>query len=1276
MVYKHMRVLVRAVLIMGLTCLGLGTFTAWAQTTTTGGNLNVTVVDPSGAAIPGAQLEAKDLATNAIRHGETLANGVYTFLNLPGGTYSLNVSANGFASQAFESVQIQTSIETNIKATLKIGTTTETVVVTSSETPIVQTESSTLSTNFDTKQVFELPQLTRSAMSLVYDVPGYASGTFNNLPGGATVSAEFDGTQSMSNRFRDSGLFGGYGSSVVDPRLENIAEFTVTTQQLDLSGNGTSAMRISIVTKRGTNQFHGLLYEDFRNTVLNANSWNNNATTNAKGQGIARPITKYNNFGVSVGGPIKKNKLFFFGTFSEQKNPNTSIGSASILNPSAQQGIYSYLGPTGAVQQVNLFQIAQANGIPATLNPVIKSQLAQINSLTSSGLVTPNPSDPNTSTYTFTNPSTTTIYYPTARFDYNANDKMAFSFSYTQQKQDSPHTYLPNFPGIDSAADNTSYHNNNKIVGLGMTYAITPTLFNNLRLGYLYQYTIFDPESLGLNLPSIEAVNWAYGTSPFGGSYPRTAISSLYSMYSINDSLTWERGKHSLTFGFSGFREWDRYWNGPGGWPYYNLGVASTDPAYNAINAATQNLPGMNTTFQGSARSLYATLVGDISYAGIAVGRPLDPSTKQYKPFGQYNLNEVQQSEGFWLQDRWRILPNLTLNYGIRWDIVGDDHDKDGAYTSANSLADIWGPTPVGAMFQPGVTGGIGDPSFTASVHKYNTIWKTPQPAFALAWNPSANSGLMGKLLGTNKTVVRAGYSLRNYQDGAQNTWAFGSNGLFFYQGGQANPDPSATGPGYFRPGSLYVGSPTPVPSWQLTPQTWAPTIYGDQMFGTSEYAMNPHIRLPYVQSWNLGVQRQLGSSVLEVNYVGNLVLHTWMGLNLNEVNIFENGFLQEFKNAQSNLAINQANGKGNTPYNYGLAGEVPLPIFTTAFANAPATSSVWTGLYTNLVNGAAGSQARTMVSTSSYLCGAIGGAKFAPCAALGYTGAGAYPLNFWNINPYAKTGGLNYLDAAGMSDYEALQAQWRTRMTHGAQFTVSYTLGHSLANGSQSNIQSQGYTPYTLRNLGLNYLDSSTDIRHAVRAVGTYDLPLGKGKMLLNNGGVVNAIAGNWTLGTITTITSGGPVTFGGGYSTVTGTASGVVFENGLTAKQFQNSINVQHTGACTANGCTGWVQEFGQYLAPNGTANPNDFVYNTTAGAWGAWPIIRGPWSWGSDMSATKNVTIHENYRFMLQVAATNVFNHPTIGLGSVSLTSTSFGRVTPGGNRAMVLRANLQF
>jgi hypothetical protein len=1243
----------------GIAILLLAAISAAGQTTSTGGSLNVTVQDPSGAAVAGANLELRDLATNDIRRATTQANGVYSFLNLPGATYELKVMASGFSPQIFESVLIKTSLETDVKAMLKIGGTTESVTVSATETPLVQTEASTLSTSIDTKQVFNLPVIGRSAYGLAFLTPGWASGsngstsgTFNNMPGAAIVSADFDGTQGMSNRFRSSGY--GYGTTVVTPRIENIAEMTISTAQLDLSGNGTSAMRISIVSKRGTNEYHGRLYEDFRNTVLNSNSWSNNANR------IARSITKFNEFGGSVGGPIIKNKLFFFGTWSEQKNPNTSNFSATILNPLAQQGIFQYLDNAGKLQQVNLFQIATASGLPNKLAPTISSQLSAINGVLGQGIVNPSPSDPNVSTATFTNASNNTVYYPTVRVDYNRTEKLRFNVSYTQQKQSTPFSYAPNFPGLDTI-DRSSYNGNNKIAGFGVDYAFSPTLINQFHAGYLYQFSIFDPENLGLDLPNIYHQNWGLGTSVYGSSYPRTAISSLYSMYNLSDSVSWQRGKHMIAFGGSAFREWDRYWNGPGGWPNWNFGLATTDPAYTALN---NGMPGISTTLQGNARALYATLVARVSSVSIAVGRPLDPETKQYKPFGQYNLNEVQQSAGFWLQDRWRIRPDLTINYGIRWDIVGDDHDKDGAYTSAKSLADLWGPTPVGKMFQPGTLGGVDVPKFVARQHVYNTSWVNPQPAIALAWNPSVDKGIFGKLLGHNKTVIRAGYSLRNYQEGAQNFWAFASGGLFFYQQGSLNPDPTATGPGYFRPGALSFGDP--LPPYLLSPTSWAPEVPATQTFGSSINAINPNIRQPYVQQWNFGIQRQLpGGNALEVNYVGNLTLHTWLAINENEVNIYENGFLNEFQNAQNNLTINQANGRGATPFNFGLPGQVALPIFTAAFGNT--NNSSWTGIVTNLQNGAVGTQARSMVSTTSNLCNLIGGANFAPCA--GTAGAG-YPLNFWNINPYAKTAGLNYLDAAGMSNYHALQVQLRQRYTHGMQFQAAYTLSKSLTNGAVNNLQSQGYNPYTLRNLRLNYGPSPFDIRHVFRLSGTYDLPFGKGKAFLNRGGVVDAIAGHWTLGTITAIQAGSPSTITGNYATVTGATSGLNLNGGLTAEGLQDSIKIQSTGL-----------NYKLFLDPkligaNGMANPQYLTPVTTPGQFGTWIVLRAPMWWSSDLSATKSIPVHENWRLTLQGTAANVFNHPTIGLGTLNLTSTSFGRATPGGTRRIELRANIEF
>ncbi len=1261
MAYQYTRRLAGLIVVLSLACAGPGVFAAWGQTTT-GGTLNVMVLDPSGATIPGAGLELRDTATNDIRRAETQANGAYSFPNIPFGMYELKVTAQGFQTQVFQSVQIQTGRETDVRATLKIGAATESVTVAESATPLVQTEASTLVSTLDTKQVVNLPVVSRSVWNFVYLTPGWTStgnnqsyGTFNNLPGGAIVALDFDGTAAKSNRFRSSGY--GYGSFAVQPRIENVAEMTVQTAQLDLSGNGTSAMKISIVSRRGTNEYHGRLYEDFRNTVLNANSWLNNA------RGVARPILKLNEFGGSVGGPVIKNKLFFFSTWSESKQPNTGLSTASFLVPLAQQGIYQYRDNTGVVQQVNVLKIAGAAGLPSTVLPSIASQLSQINGVLNLGNLSYG-TDPNVGTLTFVNPSSVTIYYPTVRIDYSLSEKLRFNASYTQQKTRRPYTYAPNFPGGIDPMDRTSSGGNNRVAGLGIDYVMRPTLINQFHAGYLSEYSYFSPENSGIDLSKLHIENWAYGLSPIGGPFPRTYISSLYPQWSLNDSLNWQRGAHSIVIGGNWFREQDKYWNGPGGEPYYNLGLNSADPAYTAI---TNAMPGVSTTLQSGARNLYATLVGRVNYVGIAVGRPLDMATKTYAPYGAYNLNEVQNSGGFWIQDRWRLRPNFTLNYGIRWDIVGDDYDKDGAYSSMRSLADLWGPTPVGAIFQPGVLGGVSDPQFIARSHVYNTSWKNPQPAVAFAWNPKASKGVLGKIIGTDKTVVRAGYSLRNYQEGAQNFWAFASNsGAFFFQGGSLNPDPAATGPGYFKPGSLTLGDA--LPPYYLSPATWSPQVSASQMFGNSYYLLNPNIRQPYVQQWNFGIQRELpGGNALEIRYVGTLTLHSWLGLNINESNIFENGFLQEFQNAQNNLKINQANGKGNTAFNNGLPGQVALPIETAAFGSSP-TAGGWTQFVTQLQTGAAGAMARTMNSTTSYLCNLIGSTNFTPCA--GYKGNG-YPLNFWNINPYARTGGLNYLDAAGTSNYQGLQVEFRQRLTHGMQFTANYNWQHSLGLAAVNNLQSQGLTINTMRNLRLSYGPSAIDIRHTFRASGTYDLPFGKGKRFLNQGRLVDAIVGSWTLGTITVIQTGNPATISGGYSTVTGADSGVIF-NGIAARDFQSSISVRKSG-------NPWVTTFDpKYIGANNMASTTYFSPASTPGVFGYRPTFWGPLWWNTDISINKSIPIRERVKMTLQGAFLNAFNHPAFGMGSLGILSTNFGQTTTtmNGARNIELRANVEF
>ncbi len=1083
------------------------------------------------------------------------------------------------------------------------------------------------------------------------------------MPGGAIGGTDFDGTQAISNRFRSGGFT--YGTSVVQPRIEDVAEMTISTAQLDLSGNGVAAMKISIVTRRGSNAFHGRLFEDFQNTDLNANSWLNNARS------LPRNIVKLNDFGGSIGGPIWKNKLFFFGTYAQSIQPSSISASASVLSSTAQQGIFQYKASNGSIQSVNVLQIGGGAGGGSTVNSAIASQLSAINGVLGDGILSPT-SDPNISTLNWQYAARRTIYYPALRFDYNLTDAIHFNLAYSQTKTVYPGANAAVFPGGIDTTDLTSSNSNNKIAGFGMDWTIRPTLINQLHAGFMYQYSVFDPENEGIDLTKVFPQAWAYGTSVYNSNiYPRQPISSYYPLFSWTDNLNWQRGNHSFIFGGGWFHEQDHYWNGPGGYPITALGITSNDPILPTFTTAL-GAAGLTTTQQTNAENLYATLTGRVSSVNIGGGgRPLDASTGQYKPFGSYNLDESMQAGNMFVQDKWRLTPNLTVNLGLRWDIVGDDHDVNGAYSSPSTIGDFWGPTPVGAIFQPGNLGGVQNPSFTAKVHAYNTSWVNPQPAIALAWSPHLD-GFVGKILPSGKTVIRTGWSLRNYQEGAQNFWAYASNsGSFFFQQGSLTADTSGA-LGTFQPGSLRLGQA--LPPYSLFPAAWAPTLPESTLtFNSSFFAMNPNIRQPYVEEWNFGIQRELNrGSALEVRYVGNMAQHIWFSENLNEVNIFENGFLTEFKNAQNNLAINQANGKGNTFANNGLSGQSALPIFAAAFGTT--SGSLYNQFLTQLQTGQAGSVARTLAGTQSYICNMFG-AKFSPCASRGLGGAGtSYPINFFEVNPYTAGSSLNYLDSMGHSNYHSAQVEFRQRLNHGMQFNMNYTFSHSLVEGPVNAYQANaGGSFQTDRNFRLSYRPSSYDIRHIFHASGTYDLPFGKGRKFLSNSRLANEVVGGWTIGTILVIQSGPPSQITGGYTTVNASDGGVVFAPGVTARTIQNNIGVYRTG-------NAWVDTINpSLLAPNGGVNAaSAYVPNTTPGVFGANPYIYGPHWFNDDLSVNKSIPIRESVRMTLQGQLLNVFNHPAFGLGTLAAQSLSFSQSTSliTSARRIEIRANIEF
>src|SRR5215831_14260627 len=251
--------------------IGLGTVSSWAQITQ--GSISISVTDPSGAILSDTQLVLQDLATNVTRTAATSSAGSYTFAGLPTGTYRLTVTKPGFATQVFQSVTVSATRITDLNVGLKVGATSEKVEVSAAEVPVLETESNAITDTIDMKQVEDLPLSGRDISALSQLVVGYAGGTWNGLPYMATGN-NVDGVVGTTQRMK----FAGAAQPLVQARIENMEEMTVQTDQLNMNtGYGIADMQVNFVTRRGTNRFHGRVYEDFRNTVLNADTWLNDA---------------------------------------------------------------------------------------------------------------------------------------------------------------------------------------------------------------------------------------------------------------------------------------------------------------------------------------------------------------------------------------------------------------------------------------------------------------------------------------------------------------------------------------------------------------------------------------------------------------------------------------------------------------------------------------------------------------------------------------------------------------------------------------------------------------------------------------------------------------------------------------------------------------------------------------------------------------------------------------------------------------------------------------
>ncbi len=1298
---------------LGLFLLALfcGAPVSWGQITSQG-TIAIKVLDQSGAVVPGANVKLEDLSSNNVRTAVTDSTGVCSFVSLSIGTYKLTVSKNGFQEQVFESVSVQATRTTDINVSLTVGTQAAEVKVVE-QAPVVERTSNAITGEIDLGQIEELPVIGRNIAQLSRIVPGAVTNpsqgqtTWNGMPLAATGN-NIDGVIATTSRMK----FGGASQPLVQARIEDMEEMTVQTDQLNMNtGYGQSNFQVNFVTRRGSNAFHGRLFDDHRNSALNANSWVNDAG------GALKPKFHLNDFGGSIGGPALKNKLFFFGTFAMSKQPgsyntststaNNSTGGANFPTQAAQGGDFTWSDANGSHTINLLTDVAAPAGLPSTVNPVTLGLFKNIDSSLAGGTVTTT-ALPYINNISFLQQSPITKYYPTVRVDYNIKDNLRMYFSWNMTKSNQPGATPPPYPGAAFKSFGASNQDEYFTAAIGFDWTIKPTIVNQFRGGYLFNRGKFgyDASPGWLTNPQI---NWPGSVGSSGQVFDNhLPITTLYPLVNAADNVSWQRGKHLLNFGFSYYREQDHYYNAPAGFPFNEIGLVTDDPATTAIeNYFATNFPNASSTDRSNAEDLYAVLRGRISSVNPGgAGFPYDVKAGKYSTtVGGYNLNELQSAWGLFFQDGWRLKSDLTVNLGLRWDFTGDDHDLTGAYHSADPVG-IWGPSGVNSIFKPGVLtsdpAGL-DPTYVGRVHVYNPWNVSPQPSIGLAWNPTYKDGFMGKIFSGGKTVVRAGFALRRFTEPYQFFWNSASNsGYAFYQAFNLSPvTPGAPLPatgGYYA-GSYELGNAQPAP-YTLSPPTYQNVIpeSNETFFGywTGVNGINPNIHQPYVESWNLGIQREVGqSNVIEVRYQGNRSVHQWVKLNPNEVNIFENGFLAEFKLAQQNLAINQANGNGNTFANNGLPGQSPLPILTAAFTNPggldPAGFS--NGTFVNyLNNGRAGDFASSLAGSSTYLCNLVGSANFSPCAINGTANPGhGYPINFFQANPYNAGKATGYLTDPGFGDYHALQVDWRQRPWHGMQFEANYTWSHTL--GVQpGNTWTGAFRLFSMRNLRQSYGPTLFDIRHVFHANGTYDLPFGKGKAMANRGGVSDRIVGGWSIGTILTYQTGLPSQLIGGYRTTNGPAAtpfgdgpggfdlgdGGVVLTGVTVSQLQNGI-----GVFSAPGKTyGFGLDPTKYIGSSGS-NRAFISPNTAAGTSSGNPFIYGPHEFFQDMAITKSFRIRENLRFSFQTELVNVWNHPVWGSPNTRIQSSGFGQtnvirnlMTGAIERQIGFRANIEF
>jgi Carboxypeptidase regulatory-like domain len=1223
------------------------------------------VTDRNGAAISGADVKLTDTKTSKERSTKTNEQGIYAFHRIaPGTGYLLTFSAQGFDTVVIKNISVGVGLAETQHVELPVGQVTNSAEVTSSGGATLNTTDASIGNVIDPRRLNELPiQIRESPAALLGLQPGVVG---TNLGTGPTSNARALNTLgSVTGARADQGNITTDGTDVNDQStgqafitisnapIDAIQEFRTVSAIPTAADGRSSGAQILLVTKSGTNQFHGSLREYNRTAATAANSFFNNRTIDPlTGQSIPKPQLTRNQFGGNLGGPVYlpgfngKDKLFFFFDYEGRRDAQGVPSLRIVPLDHFRNGSLAYANSTGGISFLSPAQVAALDPLGVGSNQAllgfINSRYPRANDPTSGDGI-------NTGGFRFNSSSRLSSNTYTSRIDLDAteNQRVFGRFNVVRRSgTDTLNTVAQQFLGdIESGqiiVRDLSFTG-------GHTWNISSSIANQVTVGvtrastgFTSQFTPTSPNVFGF--PSPITGGTFGGAFAIAAPFPNIRTQNRQvPVPTVRDDLNWRKGSHDMAFGVS-IKPIRLRTGLVGDFNFVDLGLGGNlpglSPAQRPADISANSLAIM------SYDAAFPFLLGRYSinrtnFNYDRAGNALPLGTGQSR---DYRYNEYEA----YAQDSWRVRNDLTITYGVRYHYYSSPYEANGFQSGNNADFQSLLATRM-QNAAAGISGNTAEPFISYfpigqgnnAPGPYAPDRNNFAPRFNIAWNPSSQNGFLGKVLGDRKTVIRAGGSVvyDRVSGGpafVQDQFNYLFNNSVVTAFGVGDPVASLQMDPRFTGASTLPQNAAPI----ITNPT-TPFVVGGVPIGTASgqfnYALDQGFRTPYSIAYSFGFQRELPRDfILEMSYVGRQARKLFAIADSAQILDFKDPISGQFMLAAFN----------------GLQAQLQAGIAPAAVTPQPwFENQIFPGGTSVLARNFSGPIQTGSTSTIIPVLYALGALQ---------------P----NVGMSAQFIANGYVTNLGSSSYNGMLVSLRKRFAQGLQFDFNYTLSHSIDNQSSiattfPSASNTGGVICDVRNLRACRGNSDFDIRHLINVNGIYELPIGRGKSLGGNArGVWNALIGGWQVGGIFTYRSGLPFNATTGVFPVSIGSESAAVLNSSDTSALQQQIN---------DAADGSIQFFS-----NSAAAIAAMRFPQHGGSSGNRNVLLGPSFWNVDTSVLKNFSLpwSETQRLQFRWESYNAFNHNAFNLPNTNFSTNLFGQITSSASAPREMQFALRF